>query len=184
MKAKIYYGSFESVRDQINRDHPSLRVDCHFNADGSPDPNYSMVLARIGAHTSKRIGQALVDKTASLLGIKNNGVKELRLGQRGYITLKYMNCPAILWEPCFVSNPAGADVVKHKRYLLHDAFLETIRHAVPGAGLIALVAGHDHKRRGDSGASVYGGGTEATYTHELVEELQLLINGASSKPIQ
>lgn len=177
MKAKIYYGSFDSLETQINRDRASLRVDCHFNSNGNA--NYSLVEIKIGDMRSKQIGRRLAHETAKLLVEKlgeDNGIKELSAGERGWTIVNAMNCPVMIWEPCFVSSPVGATIVKTRRMLLHDAFLTTIKSFFGSDALIALVPGHAHKRTGDSGAPVCGGGTEAQYTEILSQELFSLIN--------
>ena len=127
MQAKIYSGDFLSLARQINSDQASLRIDCHFNS-GSSDINYSQVAVAQGNKMAMEVGLTLVDLTAHKMGIKNNGAKVLSRGQRGYPIFREMNCSTLLWEPCFCTNPAGAETIKHKRWLLHEAFLETITH--------------------------------------------------------
>jgi len=180
MKAKIYYGSFRSLTRQINIDRVSLRVDCHYNASLSSS-NYSLVEIRKGDNRAAEIGRTLAEKTAVKLGIRNNGVKALSLGQNGYPIVRDMSCPSVLWEPCFCSNPTGSEIIKYARCLLHQAFIETIERYFDSNAVVALVAGHAHKRSGDLGASVYGGGMEAEFTRILVHELSSLINGTSQK---
>jgi len=180
MKSKTYYGNFRSLAEQINADQAGLRVDCHFNSN-SLETNYSQVGIRKGDIESAEIGRALVNKTAHKLGIQNNQIKELSPGQRGYPIVRDTNCPTLLWEPCFCSNSAGAEVIKLKRRLLHEAFMETIHDHIGSNKLVALVAGHAHKMTGDSGAVVYGGGTEAKYAEILAQELSSLINNTSQR---
>ena len=174
MKAKIYYGSFYSIRNQINKDKASFRIDCHFNSHTS-NANYSLAMTKSGDLRSYKIGETLARITAGKLNIRNNSVKVVGGGQTGYTIVRQMNCPVVLWEPCFVSNSEGARIAKHERNKLHEAFLETLSKEKMN-GLMALVAGHAHKRTGDPGASVVGGGTEAKYTDLLVQELAGLIN--------
>jgi hypothetical protein len=180
MKAIVCKGTFKSLNWQINAKRASLRVDCHFNS-GPPGFNYSHVGVKEGDAEAAKIGQTLSNLTAQKLRIQNKGARPVNATQNGYAIVRDMNCPALLWEPCFCSDPLGAEAIKNERWQLHETFIETVKYHLDSSALIALVAGHAHKEAGDSGALVYGGGTEAEYTAILVEELASIINNGKLK---
>jgi len=176
MQIKLYYGDFDSVTQQISNDNAAIRIDIHFNASENIEDNYSMCLVRDTAEYSQHIADTLVFETANKLGIENRGTVKLSRGERGHILVRSTKCPTILYEPCFVSNPDGANVAKNHRNLLSDALIATLKKHMADGSLVAIVPGHAHKQTNDMGANVHGGGSEGQYTELLAKELETKIN--------
>jgi len=93
--------------------------------------------------------------------------------------------PAILLEPCFVSNPTEATMVRSTAGLvaLASALVETIKRQFPNGGLIAFSVGHKGKESSphDMGAAVVGGGTEAEFAEKVLTLANTMLTGEVPK---
>ena len=171
-QVKFYTGNYRTRQRQANADGAIAYFEQHFNACGSPTPNYAMcVVGSNASKKSKAIATSYCNAIAQGTGLEIYAPDEYRVGGRGNGNLRHTAMPAVLLEPCFISCPDGAALVKseHGRRFLAEALVDVIHRHFPNGGLVAFSIGHKGKvsNPADRGARAHGGGHEA----EVVERI-------------
>lgn len=162
-------GDYPARNRAANAAKTDLYLDFHFNA-GPSVANYCMTMFL--TKSSASIAGALSRSMASVVGLRDMGAK---VATRGRVCIAACAMPAVILEPLFVSNPAGAAWVKNPGNLdrLADAIAATVKSYYPNGGTIAISTGHIGKTSSpnDRGAPVFGGGTEAEYAAMLAAKV-------------
>lgn len=179
---KFYKGDYVTRQRAANADKALLYVEQHFNAVESPKPNYAHAkVATNGSERSVNIARSYAYRIAEAFGISVGFDRGVDRGGRGNGNLFDTKMPAVLLEPLFISNPTGAEWVKHPegQRKLAKALVDTVRSFFPKGGLIAFSVGHKYRtsRPNDRGASVYGGGTEAEYAEIVLNLAKQMLEG-------
>jgi len=92
--------------DRIKTGNASVVLEFHFDAAASSSATGSTVLIGNDAdRLDKAFAKELVDANASILGIKNRGVKTEADSHRGSLGLMREQGTVALLEICFISNP-------------------------------------------------------------------------------
>ena len=160
-EVRFYTGDYKERQRQANIDGAVCYVEQHFNASSNPDANYAMVVvANNASQKSKSWGLHYALKASELFDIRNNRLSIGGIGGRGNGNLIYTSMPAILLEPCFISNPEQARLMLEDSYQdkLAKVLADSIRVFFPDGGLVAFSIGHVGKTSNpnDRGASVAG----------------------------
>ena len=160
-EVRFYTGDYKDRQRQANIDGAVCYVEQHFNASSNPDANYAMVVvANNASQKSKSWGLHYALKASELFDIRNNRLSIGGVGGRGNGNLIYTSMPAILLEPCFISNPEQARLMLEDIYQdkLAKVLADSIRVFFPDGGLVAFSIGHVGKTSNpnDRGASVAG----------------------------
>ncbi|MBX3288432.1 MAG: N-acetylmuramoyl-L-alanine amidase [Acidobacteria bacterium] len=184
---KFYKGDYKARQLAANADKALGYFEQHFNAVDDPGPKYCHAkVATNASKTSIAMAEWYAKRVAAEFGIPlgfDNGVDK---GGRGNGNLIHTAMPAILLEPLFVSNPAGAALARspdgQKR--LAKCLADTVRNFYPNGGKIAFSVGHKYKTSSpnDRGALAYGGGTEAEYAEIVLEIAKQLLETGEVKP--
>jgi N-acetylmuramoyl-L-alanine amidase len=92
--------------ERIKTGNGSIVLEFHFDAAASPTATGSTVLIGNDAdRLDKAFAKELVEANASILGIKNRGVKTEADSHRGSLGLMREQGTVALLEICFISNP-------------------------------------------------------------------------------
>ncbi len=158
-EVRFYTGDYKERQRQANIDNAVCYVEQHFNACDDPKANYSMVVVATNASVKSRSwGLSYSLKASELLGIPNNRLSIGGYNGRGNGNLIYTSMPAILLEPCFISNPEQAEKVQTDKlqHELGKILADSIKTFFPDGGLVAFSVGHVGKTSNpsDRGACV------------------------------
>jgi len=146
----------------------SFVVSFHFNSFSDPRANGAEVY-----HNAKGNAQTIAEKllTAITEVLKNRprGVKDAKGSRAGFI--RHYHCPAVLLEPCFISNPDEAALVHDVKtlQLLGKAIADVLDSWFPEDAVIGLDIGHKFKRSDDQGAKCALGDFEADHAENLAK---------------
>lgn len=181
-KVKFYKGEYRERQRNANRDKAICYVEHHFNA-GSASANYACVVVGSNAsQTSIKFARDYVNLIAQHFNTKLGGDKGILKGGyqgRGNANVYYTDCPTILVEPLFASNPTHAQIIKSERGIdiLAECLVFAIKQNFPNGGLVAFSVGHKYKlsKPKDRGAAIYGGGSEADYAEKVLEKAAQLL---------
>lgn len=178
---KFYVGDYSSRQKAANVDKAICYVEHHFNSSDADDPtaaDYSVVITGRNASKksiswAKQYSDLINDEFLEIKRVGGaDGVLVGGYGGRGDGNLILTNMPAILVEPMFCNDPEHAVVIKsadgQKR--LAKVLAYTIKNNFPNGGLVAFSVGHKYKKSApnDRGAVVYGGGTEADCSEQVL----------------
>lgn len=100
----VTVGTLEEKVNQINRLNFDYAIEIHLNAFENPDTTGSEVLYQGGSKTEQRLAEHYASYLSGVLHTRNRGVK----GVNKYF-LRETNCPAIITEAEFLSNPQIAE---------------------------------------------------------------------------
>lgn len=161
---KIYGGGYYARQMAANKDKAIAYFEQHFNSATSPSARYSsVVVANNCSQTSLDWAKNYLVILSEQMGINPPNGGGILVGGyqgRGNFNLKFTDMPAILGEPCFVSNPEQAELVKSEegRQGLAQVLADSIKMTFPDGGLIGFSVGHKYKddKPNDRGASVIG----------------------------
>lgn len=113
--AKLGFLDFQTDNDNdtlgvvINKIAPTkddVVFDIHFNASTNAQATGTEVLVSNNAsNKSKDLAKEVAQNTASILGIKNRGVKTESQSARGKLAILNLKGAACLLEVCFITNP-------------------------------------------------------------------------------
>lgn len=190
-EVRFYKGDYTARQNQANKDKCIAYVEHHFNSSPSPNSNYVVIVTGSNASdASKNWGRWYAQEVAKKFGLPMGGTEGLLVGGfngRGDGNVKYTNMPAILLEPLFVSNPAGALIAKSDTGQADLAMIlaKSIQKSFPQGGIVGFSVGHKYKtsRPSDLGAAVYGGGWEAELAEKvMLKAKELLENPALMEP--
>jgi len=144
----ILVGDYWERRKWVNERFRAedLYIQCHLN---SGNGNYALVMCVLGfdvddkvkkvrpivpdelVEIEKMYGQVLALNTQKFLGLEVKDFDEakdlvwsLKRGERGYDIVKQFNCPAFVYEPCFIDNSY------HFKNLLAGDWIEAIAKAI------------------------------------------------------
>jgi hypothetical protein len=180
---EFFKGDYKTRQREASRKQAICYVEQHFNS-GPPTAEYSCVIVGSNASSrSKKFAQDYIDLlTAQFRTPKagKNGIVHGGFNGRGNANVFYTNCPAILLEPLFCSNPKHSEIIKSDRG--QEILAEILNHAIrlnfPEGGLVAFSVGHKYKVSSpkDRGAPVYGGGWEADYAEAVLLKAAKLLS--------
>lgn len=152
----------------------SLVISFHFNASANPKASGAEVYHNEKGN-AETVAKALLSSITQVLGVKARGVKKAKGTRASFI--QHYPCPAVLLEPCFVTNPKEAA-------LLHDVAVirklgETLAATLfahtptrPHAHTpIGIDIGHKFKTTNpdDRGARCFLGDFEANHAEKLAK---------------
>jgi len=182
-RVKFYKGDYRERQRSASRDNAICYVEHHFNSVANQSAAYTCVV--VGSNASKKsiefaqtyanlvsqhFNTSLIGKSGALIGGFNG---------RGNSNVYYTNCPAVLLEPLFVSNPKQAEIVRSSRGqdTLAECLAYSIKECFPQGGLVAFSVGHKYKTSApkDRGAPVVGGGTEADFAEIVLHNTAALL---------
>jgi len=95
----------EALAKAVNATGARCAVELHFNSVGDPDAHGSEMLYWGDSWAGKQLADLLLDRTTYAIGTRRRG---LRPKYSGWPFLQLTDMPAVICEPAFASNPAGA----------------------------------------------------------------------------
>jgi hypothetical protein len=178
-------GDYPPRNRSANAAGAKIYIDHHFNSAGATASYCLMETSTTVVPAPSRALGALMGKYMSAaIGNKNVGVKAIAPGSRGHVCIGQCKMPCVISEPLFVSNPTQAAWIKvpANRQKLAEAEARAIMEYLPNGGIVALSVGHKYKTTSpnDRGASVAGGGNEATLAEDVVLRVKAILEGAST----
>lgn len=127
-------------------------IEGHLNA-GPPAANYGFSALARRDDLTERIARTLATRVSEGLDVRPSASL---IGARGAGNIGRVSCPAILWEPGFITHRPFQRVISTGEGIdaLGRILAETIRDYFPTGGVIALSVGHAYRGRQDPGALV------------------------------
>jgi len=194
-KVRFFWGDYADRQAAANKAEAVCYIEHHFNSAGPTASGAEVIVASNASAKSRDWAADYAANAAAKLKIslrspETKGVIVGGYDGRGDGNLRRTSMPAILVEPCFVSNPIEAALVKSDlgQNTLAQVLADSIVKAFPNGGLVAFSVGHKGKESNpaDMGASVSGGGTEAEYAEKVLLKAQALLEGTPvpDKPIE
>lgn len=183
-EVKFYEGKYSARQKAANKDGAVLYVEQHFNASEKPTPNYAMAVVSSNASAkSKAFATDYVLLVSSKLLIGTYW-ELIRVGGAGQANLVSTEMPAVLLEPCFLTNSVGLDTAssEYGQTLLATCLVEMLHKHFPRGGLIAFSVGHEGNRPGDMGV-LTARGSEAVFARKVLNKAKDLLLG-KEKPAQ
>jgi hypothetical protein len=142
----------------------------HFNSFNDPRASGAEVYHN-NKGNAKTIAEQLLTAITDVLKNRPRGVKDAQGSRAGFI--RHYHCPAVLIEPCFVSNPDEAAKVHDVDTLraLGEAIASVVWKWFPAKAVIGLDIGHKFKRSNpdDRGAKCVLGDWEADHAERLAK---------------
>lgn len=186
---EILNGNYRDRQRRANELNALFYYEQHFNSVGGPaaqTADYACsVVASNASQTSKAVGRDLAVRWATALGTRvGGGARGLIVGGRGEGNLRYTAMPAVIGEPLFVSNPGQAELVRtpETQHAIAKVVANVIREWFDKPGIIALSVGHKGKVPDlDRGAKVYGGGFEAHYAEQVIQQIAVMLQGVECR---
>jgi len=178
------YANVTTRQEQASQRGCAVTVDFHFNGNG-PDAKGGEVWYKPGDAEAKALGQEIINAYAEL-GLPFHGnepLKEAVQGNRASF-IRHYQCPAVLVEPLFVSNPSAGQA----GWIHDDANVQSlaarIAAALEGAtetedSLVGLSIGHLYKPSSphDTGVGCTRGDTEAKHARAVAEAVATILTG-------
>lgn len=180
-------GDYANVTDrqqQAAQRGCAVTVDFHFNGNG-PDARGGEVWYKPGDSNARELGQAIVDAYSdlNLPSHGNEPLKEAVPGNRASF-IRHYECPAVLVEPLFVSNPSADQA----GWIHDDANVQALAAKIAAAledatenenSIVGLSIGHLYKpsSRRDTGVDCVRGDTEAKHARAVAEAVATIVTG-------
>ena len=102
-------------------------VEIHFDAsDNASASGTTALVANNAGDKSKALAKELVDLNASILGIKNRGVKSEADSHRGKLGMLHTKAISVLMEIAFISNPKDMELYQEHKHWLADDYARTL----------------------------------------------------------
>jgi len=92
------------LREQVKP--TDIVLDIHLNATAEGIGGTECFIRDRHQTEAQRLGTALCSTTAAVLDIRNRGIKHPAQSARGTLGIFSLGCVVVLWEVCFLSNPA------------------------------------------------------------------------------
>jgi len=99
-----YSMEIKEVYDNLTDWGADISIELHFNSFENKNANGTEILSS-GSKGSLRLANKLQKSMLSKLQLKDRGVKIIRKGDRGYLSLVVAPIPSVIVEPFFASNP-------------------------------------------------------------------------------
>jgi len=142
----------------------------HFNSADNPKAGGSEIFSN-GKSDADYIANKLLTVITQTLGTKSRGVKPALGSRVGF--LRFYPCPAVLLEPCFISNPDEANLVHDLSVMrqLGEAIAEVLFKWLPFDSVLGIDIGHKFKTSNpsDRGARCFFGDYEADHAEQLAK---------------
>lgn len=183
---RFFWGDYSDRQNAANAAKAVCYVEQHFNSATPAATGVEVIVGKNASKKSKDWAALYAEKVSKefLIPVRSPETKGVIVGGRGGRgdgNIRLTNMPAILLEPCFVSNPKEALIVRSTsgQKALGKILAETIQTMFPDGGTIAFSVGHKGKESNphDRGADVYGGGTEAEYAELVMLQAKAVLEG-------
>lgn len=159
-------------------------ISFHFNSFSDPTANGAEVYYNEKGD-SEFVAQGLMKVITQTLKVKSRKVASAKGSRASFINA--YPCPAVLIEPCFVSNPNEAkllhDVTTMRK--LGEGIADLLLRWLPFDSVVGLDVGHKFKTSSpnDRGAACVLGDTEADHAEQLAKIVAAKIEATMQKPI-
>lgn len=153
-------------------------VSFHFNSANTPSASGAEIYHN-DKELAQKIAQELIKRITKVLGNKVRGVKSAKGTRASFIN--FYHCPAVLLEPCFVSNPNEATKLHDVNVVreLAREIVEVLKLFLPADAVIGLDIGHKFKTSSpnDMGAACVAekGCSEAKHGEQLAKAVASLL---------
>jgi len=123
---RIYRRTYESLPEDINLYNPDFIISLHCNAFNT-EVSGTETLYYHKSSKGKKIAEVLNAKIATALTLKDRGIKEKSVEDRGGYLLKYTNAPCVIAEPFFIDNDDDFATANINRKALVAAYVDSIK---------------------------------------------------------
>lgn len=108
-----YTSRIKNTANRINQSDFDLVIELHFNSFSNPSANGCEALFYYKSAAGKLAAEKFSQKVNECTGIplRNNGLKPLTKGDRGFASVYYTKAPTILIEPFFGSNEEDCKMI-------------------------------------------------------------------------
>lgn len=179
---RFYKGDYPSRQQAANFDRAICYVEQHFNSSGGVDANYVLATRATNApEVTEEWGRWYTAEVSRHFNLPDQGVSNGGYLGRANDHLRHTDMPALLLEPCFISNLAGAEIATGSPDVLAQILLESIVRFFPRGGLVAFSVGHKFTPNpNEHGAHTPDGRTEADLAEQVLVKAQALLEAWSS----
>ena len=169
-----YVGNHERQR-QASAAGCTCVLDFHFNSFDKPSANGGECFYQKGQSRSKELAKAIVEAITSCgLKLRSESLKESVNTRAGFID--YYQCPTVLLEPLFLSNPADAAWIHRPENVqaLGKAIAERLRPLLRTQDILGISIGHKGKtsQPKDRGTECLHGDDEADHAEALAAVIE------------
>ena len=119
----VYRETYTGLPALINQTNANICISVHANA-ATPDATGSETLYCAGSVRSKNLAD-IMQSYMTVLGLRNRGIKPLRLGDRGGSLVAKTIMPHVIIEPYFLTNPNDIKIATNRM----DELAESIASA-------------------------------------------------------
>ena len=102
---QVQENELQAICDASNNFDADLFVSIHCNAAGSTEAKGTEVWYNDGSNIGEKLATCILNQILSTMQVESRGVKDAVPGVNGLYVLKNTNCPAVLVETAFISNP-------------------------------------------------------------------------------
>lgn len=162
-----YTGVRKERQKQALKERCDLVLSFHFNAFNNPHAGGAEVYHN-GKANAAAIAEALLKAIVTVTGVRARRIASAYGTRAAFITA--YACPAVLLEPCFLTNPDEAALLHDERVLRHLG--ETIASTIaPFTRRFGIDIGHKFKTSSphDKGARCVLGDYEADHAEQLAK---------------
>lgn len=127
---------YQNLPGQVLALRPRCVVPLHLNSVARDDVSGTEVLVAAGDAEDLRLGNLLLEAMVSVMGLPNRGIRHITQGRNGApLLFGLWTVPAGLIEPCFISNPRDAAILRARIWELLVAMADAVATFLDGGGV-------------------------------------------------
>jgi hypothetical protein len=175
---RFYKGDYAARISSANFDRVMCYVEQHFNSSGGAEANFARVTVSANAPAlTNTWGQWYATAVSAALEIPDHGLNVVSYPTQGYSHLRQADMPAVVCEPCFLSNPVGALLAVTRIDDLAAILVESIQRHFPKGGMVAFSVGHKYvpSTTSDRGGVTPDGQTEGDLAEQVLLKAKELL---------
>jgi len=112
--AVVYRDTYTNLPNLINATNADICISVHANAASKPVATGTETLYYEHSERSESLATIVQQEMLDCLGLRDRGVKGLRIDDRGYSLVKKTKMPHVIIEPYFLSNRRDTAIATEK----------------------------------------------------------------------
>jgi len=179
---RFYKSDYASRQNAANFDRAMCYVEQHFNSSGGTDVNYALATVATNAPpVAEEWGRWYTAQVSAKFGIEDKGISVGGYMGKANDHLRHTGMPALLLEPCFISNTIGAQIALASKDALAQILAESIMQFFPQGGLVAFSVGHKFSPNpNDRGGVTSCGQFEGDLAEQVMLQAKDLLEAAAA----
>lgn len=122
---RVYRRTYKTLPEDVNQLNPDFIISLHCNAFNQAASG-TEVLYYYRSKKGKQVAHILQTNLVNALALKDRGIKDKRVENRGGFLLKYTNAPCVISEPFFIDNDHDLEIAKSNHEKLVKAHVDAI----------------------------------------------------------